>query len=304
VSRSHKAHILLALATFAWGATFALIKAALADISPLLFNAVRMAIAAVCLIVLFHKHVARLTRGALAAGSVVGISLWLGYEFQTTGLNLTTASKSAFLTGICVVFVPVILAIGWGRRIKPWTAAGVVVVTLGLYLLTIPAGAGVNFSSMNRGDLLTLVCAVAFAMEIVLVGWATAKYPFQQIATVMIAVCAVLMFATVPLAEKAFVTWSPVVIWALGITVLFSTVLGFTVQSWAQQFTPPTHAALIMTLEPVFAWMISYAVLHERLGIRATIGALMIVAGVLVSEMKGGSAPAAEKPADIVGMAD
>jgi drug/metabolite transporter (DMT)-like permease len=302
VSRSLKAHVLLVLATIVWGATFVLIKAALADISPLLFNSVRMALAAVCLLVIFRKEMKQLTRGALVAGSVVGVSLWMGYGFQTAGLKLTTASRSAFITCICVVLVPLLLAIAWRRGVRPWTAAGVAIVVVGLYLLTMPSS-GFDFSSINRGDLLTLGAAAAFALEIILLGRATGKYSYQQITTVMIAVCALLMFPSVPLFETPHVVWSPAVIWALLITAVFATVLAFIVQAWAQQFTPPTHTALIVSLEPVFAWLTALAVRQEQFSARATSGAVLIMAGVLVSELRGGSAPAQE-PAGVAEMAD
>lgn len=290
--------------TFVWGATFVQIKAALAYISPLLFNSVRMTLAAALLLLIYHKDMRQLTRGAFVAGSLVGVSLWLGYEFQTTGLKLTTASRSAFLTSICVVLVPILLAIAWRRRVKRWTAIGVVVVSVGLYLLTMPAGAGFDFSSINRGDLLTLACAVAFALEIILLGRGAARYPFQQVTTVMIVVCAALMFVTTPLVEKTYVTWSPTVIWALIVTVVFGTVVGFMVQAWTQQFTPPTHTALICSLEPVFAWITSFALRQESFSGRATAGAAMVLAGVLVSELRGGSAAPAGHPEDIAQMAD
>ncbi len=97
------------------------------------------------------------------------------------------------------------------------------------------------------------------------------------------------MFLTVPVLERdAHITWSPMVLGAIAVTAIFGTALAFTAQAWAQQFTPPTHTALIFSLEPVFAWLTSYLVLHERLGWRAGSGALLILCGVLVSELKGG----------------
>jgi drug/metabolite transporter (DMT)-like permease len=292
VSRSLKAHILLVLVTVIWGATFVLIKDALASISPLLFNAVRMTLAALSLLLIFRKDMARLTPGAVRAGTVVGIFLWLGYEFQTTGLKLTTPSKSAFLTGVSVVLVPVFLAMGWRRMVNAWTAFGVGVAFIGLYLLTVPAsmGNGLNLTTINRGDLLTLACAVGFALQIITMGRATAKYPFQQIAALEAVVCAGLMLLTVPTLERSYAVWSPMVVWAIIITGLLGTAAAFTVQAWAQQFTPPTHTALIFSLEPVFAWITSYLILHERLGLRASIGAALILGGVVTSELKGSAA--------------
>ena len=166
MSRSLKAHILLILVTLVWGATFVQIKNALQDISPLLFNAVRMALAAVVLAAIYLPHLRSINSAVFRSGVLVGVFLWLGYEFQTTGLKLTTASKSAFLTSLSVVLVPIFLTVFWRRKVSLWTAVGVVAAFTGLYLLTVPSGSGEdwlgNFRSVNRGDVLTMACAIAF----------------------------------------------------------------------------------------------------------------------------------------------
>lgn len=303
MSRALKAHILLALVTMVWGATFVVIKEALADVSPLLFNAVRMGLAAILMAAIYRRELTRFTRGALRAGIVVGIFLWLGYELQTSGLKLTTPSKSGFLTGVSVVLVPLVLAVGWKRHIRRWTLVGVAAAFVGLYLLTVPASGGwdlAQFASVNRGDLLTLGCALVFAFHIILLGRATQAHRFEQIAILQLTVCVALMTATVPLVETVYITWTPRVLWAIGITGVLGTAAAFTIQAWAQQFTPPTHTALIFSLEPVFAWLTSYLLLGERLGGRAAVGAVLILAGVLISELKG----SATQPREELGPAE
>jgi len=290
MSRSLKAHLLLVLCTFVWGATFVVIKDALADSSPLLYNAVRMSIAAVLLALIFHRQLRGVSRPAALAGITVGVFLWLGYEFQTAGLALTTASKSAFITGLSVMLVPLILSVLWRRHVNHWTLAGVGAALAGLYLMTVPAvdGGGFGLESINRGDVLTMGCAIAFAFQIIFVGRATQRHPFSQIVVIEIASCAVFMLISVPIAEPgAFLAWTPRVAWSIGITAVLGTVGAFVVQGWAQQFTPPTHTALIFALEPVFAGLTSYVVLGERLGWRGGLGAALILAGVLASELLG-----------------
>jgi drug/metabolite transporter (DMT)-like permease len=251
-----------------------------------------MTLAGAILFGIYGSRFRHLDRGALRMGLLVGIFLWMGYEFQTTGLKLTTPSKSAFLTGFSVILVPVFLAVGWRRKVNTWTVAGVVPALVGLYLMTVPAGngAGINFQSINRGDLLTLGCAIMFALQIILMGRAMQRYRFEHIATLQALVAAVLMFLTVPLVEQAYAVWSPRVIWAILVTGILGTAAAFTIQAWAQQFTPPTHTALIFLLEPVFAWITSYLVLGERLGMRAGLGAGLILAGIVLSELKGSQA--------------
>ena len=295
MSRSLKAHLLLVMVTLVWGVTFVEIKDALNDISPLLFNAVRMSLAGVALVLVFRKHL-RMSAAALRTGIWMGTLLWMGYEFQTAGLVYTTPSKSAFLTGVSVVLVPVFLALIWRRHVNRWTASGVLAAFIGLYLLTVPhAGSGGPFSGVNRGDALTLGCAVAFGFQIIFMGRAMRKHPFEQIATLQACVAAVMMALTVPALEKTHAVWSPRVVIAILVTGLLATAAAFTIQAWAQQFTPPTHTALIFVLEPVFAWASSYVMLRERLGTRAGLGALLIVAGVVLSELKGSAGQTGEE---------
>ena len=286
-SRLLKAHLLLVLMTFIWGSTFVLIKAALAAISPLLFNAIRMTLAAMIMALVYRKQLAGLTPQALKGGLLVGIFLFLGYELQTSGLGLTTPSKSAFLTGVSTVLVPLFLVIFWRARTHLWRTLGIGLAFVGLFLMTVPASreAMADFAKVNTGDLLSLGCAVAFAFQIIFIGRATRHFPFEQIAVLQLSVAAVLMLITAPVLEHPRFQLSQTVLAAILITGVLCTAVGFTVQAWAQQFTPASHAALIFTLEPVFAWLTSFVYLHERLGTRAGVGALLIVAGVLVSFM-------------------
>jgi drug/metabolite transporter (DMT)-like permease len=298
LSRTVKAHVLLILVTFIWGVTFVVIKNAIQDMAPLLFNCVRMVLAAVALVLIYIRHVPRITRATLLSALPCGLFLWAGYEFQTTGLKLTTPSKSGFVTGLSVVLVPVFLAMFWRKRLKTWTWIGVFAALAGLYLLTVPAtgnsGAILNLQGINFGDVLTLGCAVSFGFQIIFVGHATRRHAFEQIAMLQAVICAVFMAATLPFAGELYGLWSPRVIWAILITGLLCTAAAFTVQAWAQQFTSPTYTALIFALEPVFAWVTSLVVLHEHLGYRAGVGAVLILAGIIVAEVKGGSDEVAE----------
>ena len=289
MSRSLKAHLLLVLITFIWGATFVVVKDSLNDSSPLLYNAVRMTLAAVVLAAIFYRQLQTITREVAIAGTIIGTLLWIGYECQTAGLKYTTPSKSAFLTGISVVLVPVLLALIWRRHVNHWTLAGVAAAFVGLYLLTVPASGGSSlFANVNRGDLLTLGCAVSFAFQIIYLGRAAQRFPFAQIVVLEIASCALWMWISIPIFERgAFMRMSSSMLISIGVTALLGTVAAFIVQGWAQQFTPPTHTALIFALEPVFAGITSYIVVHERLGTRGGIGAGLILAGVLVSELLG-----------------
>lgn len=281
---------------FIWGSTFVLVKEALNDSSPLVLNSARMVVAAVLLAIFYRKKITVLTKPALTAGVVVGIFLYLGYAFQTSGLKLTTPSKSAFLTGTSSVLVPLLLVAIWRAHIHLWRVAGIMLALIGLFLMTVPGGgAGLaDFAKVNLGDILTIGCAFCFAFQIIFLGHASQRFPFEQIAVLQVGTAAVLMTLSAPLLEHPHFRPTGTVIAAVLITGILCTAVAFTVQSWAQQFTPATHTALIFTTEPVFAWLTSFIYLHERLGLRAGAGALLILGGVLVSELLG----QVEKPDD------
>ena len=291
MSRSLKAHLSLLMVTFIWGTTFVIVKNAIQDISPLLFNAIRMTVATVCLGALYWRKIAKLDVSIFRAGVPVGIFLWLGYEFQTRGLILTTPSKSGFITGVSVVLVPLFMALFWKRKINGYTTVGVVCALFGMYLMMVPGGVGSLFSGsspVNQGDILTFGCSISFALQIIFCGEATRHHAFEPISFLQTAVAMVLMWLSVPVLEQhPHVIWTPGVFWGILITGILGTAVAFTVQAWAQQFTPSTHTALIFSLEPVFAWLTSWIVLHEHLGWRAGAGAALILGGVLVSEFLG-----------------
>lgn len=296
MSRTLKAHLLLALITLIWGVTFVLVKAAIHFVTPMLFVAVRMALAAAALALIYRRHLRQITAAAVKNGAVVGLFLFLGYMFQTTGLRFTTPSKAAFLTGAAAVLVPVFLIAFWQAHIQRWRIVGILTALAGLFLMTVPAGrqAVADFANVNRGDILAAGCAVAFAFHIIFVGRVIPRFPYEQIAVLQVGFAALFTAMSMPLVERPHLQWNATVVAALLVTALLCTALAFTVQAWAQQFTPPSHTALIFTLEPVFAMITSYLVLGERLGLRAGAGALLIFSGVLISEMLGSASQAQE----------
>jgi drug/metabolite transporter (DMT)-like permease len=290
MSRSLKAHLLLVAVVFVWGSTFVVVKGALSDISPLLFNLLRMSLAALSLALLYRRHLEKIDRRGLAAGAVTGLWLATGYQFQTAGLRLTTPSKSAFITGLVVVLVPLLLVI---PRLRPagthaprWNAyVGALLAFGGIVLLTTPSKSGLDFSTTNAGNLLTLWCAVGFAFHILALAHYSPRVRFEHIAVLQVGFAAVFMGASLRIFEHPSVHWTPRVVVALLIAALLATAAAFTIQSWAQQFLPATHTALIFTLEPVFAWLTSFVVLRERLGGRSTLGAVLIMAGIGITEL-------------------
>jgi drug/metabolite transporter (DMT)-like permease len=285
-----KAHLLLLGAVFVWGSTFVLVKDALADITPMLFNFVRMALASLCLLFIYRRHIGHIDKRAVLYGAVTGLALATGYQFQTTGLRLTTPSKSAFITGMSVIFVPLLLAV---PRLRPagthaprWNAfAGALLAFIGIIFITAPKHGAYNLHSINSGDTLTLFCAIAYAFHVLALAHFSPRMRFEQLALLQVSFAALFMAVSMPIFEHPHVHWTPRVIIALGIAAVFATAVAFSVQSWAQQIIPATHTAVLLTMEPVFAWVTSLVLLGEGLGLRSGAGALLILAGIGLTEL-------------------
>src|SRR5579862_1917948 len=275
-----KAEALLVLVTFIWGCTFAVVKEALNDVSPLVFIAIRFIAAGLLLFVVLRK-------GPMDRRAIVpGIFLFGGYIGQTNGLTYTTPSKAAFITGFSVILVPLIM-LARGARMHAANFAGALLGLGGIYFLVLPSG----LSAVNRGDVLVLFGSISFAVHIVLVGLYAKKFSFRHLVPMQIFVVGALATMALPLDRGFHLHWTPGLVLALAITGFLATGFAFSVQTWAQQYTPPAHTALIFALEPVFAALTSRFLTGERLSGKVLLGCGLILAGMVVSELWGGSAP-------------
>ena len=275
-----KAEFSLAAITAIWGFTFVIVKGALADASPLPFLAVRFILAGLLLLVVLGRG--RVGRETILPGSIMGVFLFGGYLFQTWGLVYTTPSKSAFLTGFSVILVPLIMML-LGQRLGPATVVGAVLGLAGIYLLVAPSG----MSGVNLGDIFTLVGATSFAIHIVLVGRYTKRFSFLHLVPVQVLMVGLLASAAMVIFPAQKWHFSARLAVAILVTAVLATGVAFSVQNWAQQYTPPAHTALIFALEPVFAAISSWLVVGEHFRGRTLVGAGLILAGMVVSEIWG-----------------
>ncbi|MGO9228206.1 MAG: DMT family transporter [Bryobacteraceae bacterium] len=283
MSRERVAEALLAWNTLIWGATFVVVKSALTGISPLYFLALRFTLATAALLALFRGA----GKGArdwksVGAGIMIGSLLFGGFVTQTLGLRLTSAPKSAFLTGLCSVLVPVLAGVVYRIRPQGSDVAGLLVATVGLGLMTLHGSLG----SISQGDLLTLLCAFGFAAHIVALGHYSGQVSFELLSVTQIATSAGWSWALLWWLEKPHVEWRPSVVCAILVTGLLATALAFTIQAWAQRYTTSARTALIYMLEPVMAWLTSYFLTGEGLSGRAAAGAGLILGGVVLVEVK------------------
>jgi drug/metabolite transporter (DMT)-like permease len=282
LSNRTRAELALIVVTVIWGSTFVLVKAALQEVSTFLFLAMRFCLAALVLGAVYRTKV---RRAGLWAGAAAGCLLFVAYVFQTEGLELTTPSKSAFLTGLSIPMVPLAGSLVYRNRPRLFEGAGILIATLGMAMMTLPA----DGFAIGWGDFLSILCAVAFALHIVLVSHYSPVVGFETIAVVQVGVAAALGTLTFRFAEPVRFHFSASVAVAVLVTGLLATAVAFTTMAWAQKYTTATRSALIFALEPVVAWFTSWLLAGETLSLRGKAGAALILAGVLLVEVKRGA---------------
>jgi len=298
VTDRNRADLALLFCTVVWGTTFVVVKDALAHASVFVFLTMRFTLATALLAPTARRAIAREGKGAILAGTALGVLLFAGYAFQTLGLERTTASKAGLITGFGVVLVPLLQGLLFGARVSVWVWGGALLAFSGMYFLTVPTGSA-GLDSLATGDLLVGACAVTFAFHVLYVGKFRAGYSTLALNAIQVAVTAVLAAAAIPIAhatggEAARLRFTPGLAAALVATAAGATALAFTLQVWAQRHTTPTRAAILFSMEPVFAVATSALVLGERLGARSLAGGALVLAGILLSELKGPAPVAAE----------
>lgn len=301
----------LVLVTLIWGSTFVMAKDVLDYWPPLAYITVRFALAAIVLLALFPRRILDAGRAEWRAGATLGLVLSLAFAGQAVGQVYTTPSKSAFITGLTTPLVPFI-ALLW-LRVRPSleNLAGVTLASVGGILILIPQEAGVN-----PGDVLTLLCTLLFAAHITLLSLYSRRVDVRQLTVLQIASAAVVLvfvwlgfqacsallvghpLPEVVMRESAPLVFNGRVLWQIIYLALVATVATFLLWTWGQSRMSATHAAIIFSLEPVFATIIAVAVRGSRewMGGRATLGAALVFLGIIVSELRfGGERRAAGK---------
>jgi len=271
-----------------WGGTFVMVKSAVAEYPLYAFLALRFAIAVVAFVAVFPSSL-RLLRGrTVAVGLLAGAFLTAGYIFQTWGLQGTSASKAAFITGMFVVITPVLQAVLLRRPPRRWTVLGVALSVFGLWLLS-----GGDAGGWTVGDTRVFICAVAYSAHMIVLGSVGAKHDVRpltlvQLVTVAVA-CGAISLATEPLSAP-----SDASVWvALLVTGILASAVAFAVQTYAQRFISPTRTALVLITEPVFGGLFGWLA-GERLGIGGLAGSALILTGMAFAEVFGAKARAGE----------
>ncbi len=287
-TRALKSDFLLLFTSSIWGFAFVAQRVGMEHVGPFAFNAVRFALGSLSLlpfVYFFHsksKHNARkalINKKLVWGGALAGFALFMGSSFQQIGIVYTTAGKAGFITGLYVILVP-IMGLAWNHNTGVGTWIGAVLAVAGLYFLSVKQ----DFT-ISIGDLLVLISAFFWAAHVHIIGWLAGKMDSLKIALFQFISCSLLSFVsaafiettTIPMLQKA----------ALPILYagLLSVGVAYTLQIVAQKNAPPAHAAIILSLESVFAVLGGWLLLGEILSLRGLSGCALMLAGMLVSQM-------------------
>lgn len=293
--KNYIGEIALITITIFWGVTFAIIKLALDDISPMFFITVRFTLAALILLPFLWKTLFNLDFDTIKAGLFLGLLYFIGFATQTVGLYYTTATKSGFITGTFVIFIPILQMIIEKRAPSRGNIIGIVLVVIGLILLS---SKGISFldiiselgSNFNFGDFLTLICAVFYALYVVYIDIITKKFDYKPLIILQVVFAGAAGFAFTFLfnqlgIENLRYAFNQTVLMVILYTAVFSSVLATAIQTKYQKTVTPTKAGIIFSLEPIFAALFAFLIINERVSSFGILGCIFIFTGVLVSEL-------------------
>ncbi len=267
-----------------WGFAFVVVKDVVSVIPPVYMIAFRFTIAGAGLIIVFFNRLKKLTLSVFIHGCFIGVFLFLAYLVQTIGIQYTTAGKNAFLTTIYVVLVPLILWLLTRRPPEKHILVAALITIVGIGLLSLQ-----DDLSINKGDILTIICSFGFAIQIILIAKYTVTEDAVLLAIVQIVATAVLGWITAPFFDGpvplAGLT-NKTALFSVFYLGIFSTLIGFLLQNVCQKYTPPSIAAIFLSFESVFGVVFSFIFLHEVLTLRMTIGCILLLLAILLAETK------------------
>jgi drug/metabolite transporter (DMT)-like permease len=272
------ASLAMLLVTVVWGWTFVVVQEAVGRMPVMDFLAWRFLVAALVMIALRPNCWKGLTWQELWRGVVLGMVLGLGYITQTYGLRYASASVAGFITGMFVVFTPLI---GWlflRKKIEGKTWLAVALATAGLGLL------GLHGWKLGTGELLLLGCAVCYALHILGLGEWSARYPIYRFSVLQVLTVAIIALAAA--APGGIMAPPDSGVWlGVGITALLATAGAFFVQTWVQSLVSPARISIVMTMEPVFAGVFGILLAHNPLTVRIGLGMLCVLASMIIVQI-------------------
>lgn len=281
--KEFKADFLLLTVAIAWGVTFLMVQDAIKSVPVYSFLFYRFLIATILMFLIAYNRLKNINKDAVIYGTLLGVALFAGFATQTFGLTYTKSSIVAFITGFNVIFVPFLALVLFKDKVRVNVIIGSFVALIGLYLLTMSGTLRFGF-----GELLVLICAMMFAIHIVLTGKFSVKADvFLIVCFQFLTVTILSMLFSLSLEEVTFnVGLDYTFVKAVVVTSLFATVYAFLIQTYMQQFTTSTKTAIIFTMEPVSAAFYGYFAGNEVLSMVQVGGAILIISAMLITELK------------------
>ena len=277
------ADIVLFTVALSWGTTFVIVQDAIKDMPVFAFLFLRFFLSFIVMALLSLRQIKQFNKSLVSSGIFLGTLFFLGYATQTYGLIYTKSSIVAFITGLNVVIVPIVIYLFFKQKVNIYSIIGAIVATIGLWLLT--GADGLN--SFGRGEFYSLLCATFFAIHIAYTAKLSKRHNIFLLVSIELLTVAILsLFAS--LAVDPFTLpkeYSYAIIIALIITVLFATVYALFMQTYMQQFTTPAKTAIIFTMEPASAAIFSYFYAHEILNTTQVIGGIIMITAMLIAEI-------------------
>lgn len=274
-----KSDIILFIVAMVWGSAFVGQRFAAQHIGPFLFNGSRFILAALILLPLALKQKKKLHFKKMHFTALIGLILFIAGYLQQAGLKYTTAGNAGFITGLYVVFVPVFLAFFFHQRLSwsSWVAA--FIATIGLFLLSVQD----NFT-LAPGDSLELLGAIFWALHVILISKIIKEMEILHFAIGQFAIAGILNLIVGFIFESQTLPGFTVAWWAVAYTGILSVGIGYTLQAVGQRHSPPTDAAIILSMEAIFAAAFGYLFLNEILTLQQLLGCILILAGIIVAQ--------------------
>lgn len=285
----------LVFITLIWAGTFTLIKTALDYTSPMLFVGIRFGTATLLMLPFVYKKIIGLDKTAYKEGFILGFLFFAGFALQTLGLEFTTATKSAFITGTFVVFTPVFQTIIEKKFPKPINIVSIALVFIGIVILSSKGDSYIDIlyevgSSFNLGDFLTLLCAIAFSIYMVYMDVVSPKHDVVYLTFAQLFTTSVLAFGFAQLMswseiQEIYFTYDHELLGSVLYTAVLASIVATGLQTKYQRVVTPTKAGLLFSMEPIFAAIIAYLVLHETISVLGLTGSIFIFGGLVISEV-------------------
>ena len=280
MTKQTKADLMLLMITVFWGASYMLTKIGLEGLEPFNLTALRFIIAFIIAAIAFRKQIFCADVKTIKYAFILGVLLFGMFISMAFGLGHTTASNAGFLISLSVVLIPIISFIFLKQKIEKRVIIGVCLALIGIALMTLDSKLTVNI-----GDLLCILCAMLCSIHVIVIGIFTKEVDSIALGALQLGFAGIfsIIFSafteTVKLPSTAL-SWLSVLLLSI-----FCTAIGYIVQTMAQQHTSATHTGLILSLEPVFSAIFAYIFLEEVLALKGYIGAVILLTGVLISEL-------------------